>query len=99
MRRHKLTRRDGGSHRNISAKNRRGNDFRKLLRLSYILGLAALIAATQQNDDCLATLPKIHPKAGTKVNAQFADPAAKDPTRNVWLQLGFPDAEEHFSQG
>ncbi len=23
-------------------------------------------------------------------------PAAKDPTRNVWLQLGFPDAEEHF---
>ena len=23
-------------------------------------------------------------------------PAAKDPTRNVWLGLGFPDAEEHF---
>ena len=23
-------------------------------------------------------------------------PLAKDPTRNVWLQLGFPDAEEHF---
>ena len=23
-------------------------------------------------------------------------PAAKDPMRNVWLQLGFPDAEEHF---
>ena len=23
-------------------------------------------------------------------------PAAKDPTRNVWLRLGFPDAEEHF---
>jgi predicted XRE-type DNA-binding protein len=23
-------------------------------------------------------------------------PGAKDPTRNVWLQLGFPDAEEHF---
>ena len=23
-------------------------------------------------------------------------PAAKDPGRNVWLQLGFPDAEEHF---
>jgi predicted XRE-type DNA-binding protein len=23
-------------------------------------------------------------------------PPAKDPTRNVWLQLGFPDAEEHF---
>jgi predicted XRE-type DNA-binding protein len=23
-------------------------------------------------------------------------PAAKDPARNVWLQLGFPDAEEHF---
>jgi hypothetical protein len=23
-------------------------------------------------------------------------PAAKDPTRNVWLQLGFPDAEQHF---
>ena len=23
-------------------------------------------------------------------------PAAKDPSRNVWLQLGFPDAEEHF---
>jgi predicted XRE-type DNA-binding protein len=23
-------------------------------------------------------------------------PAAKDPRRNVWLQLGFPDAEEHF---
>src|SRR3979490_2103591 len=23
-------------------------------------------------------------------------PAAKDPTRNVWLHLGFPDAEEHF---
>jgi predicted XRE-type DNA-binding protein len=23
-------------------------------------------------------------------------PAAKDPTRNVWLQLGLPDAEEHF---
>ena len=23
-------------------------------------------------------------------------PAAKDPIRNVWLQLGFPDAEEHF---
>jgi predicted XRE-type DNA-binding protein len=21
---------------------------------------------------------------------------AKDPARNVWLQLGFPDAEEHF---
>jgi predicted XRE-type DNA-binding protein len=21
---------------------------------------------------------------------------AKDPTRNVWLQLGFADAEEHF---
>jgi predicted XRE-type DNA-binding protein len=21
---------------------------------------------------------------------------SKDPTRNVWLQLGFPDAEEHF---
>jgi predicted XRE-type DNA-binding protein len=21
--------------------------------------------------------------------------AAKDPTKNVWLQLGFPDAEEH----
>jgi predicted XRE-type DNA-binding protein len=23
-------------------------------------------------------------------------PAAKDPTRNVWLQLGMPDAEEHY---
>jgi predicted XRE-type DNA-binding protein len=23
-------------------------------------------------------------------------PAAQDPTRNVWLQLGFPDAEEHY---
>jgi len=22
--------------------------------------------------------------------------AAKDPARNVWLQLGFPDAEEHY---
>src|SRR5499427_778844 len=22
--------------------------------------------------------------------------AAKDPIRNVWLQLGFPDAEEHY---
>jgi len=22
--------------------------------------------------------------------------AARDPTRNVWLQLGFPDAEEHY---
>src|SRR5208282_17391 len=22
--------------------------------------------------------------------------AAKDPTRNVWLQLGLPDAEEHY---
>jgi predicted XRE-type DNA-binding protein len=22
--------------------------------------------------------------------------AAKDPTRNVWLQLGFPDAEEQY---
>src|SRR5215470_14136362 len=22
--------------------------------------------------------------------------AAKDPKRNVWLQLGFPDAEEHY---
>ena len=23
-------------------------------------------------------------------------PAAKDPARNFWLQLGFPDAEEHY---
>jgi predicted XRE-type DNA-binding protein len=23
-------------------------------------------------------------------------PAAKDPTRNAWLQLGMPDAEEHY---
>src|SRR6266480_4936436 len=23
-------------------------------------------------------------------------PAAKDPARHVWLQLGFPDAEEHY---
>jgi predicted XRE-type DNA-binding protein len=23
-------------------------------------------------------------------------PGAKDPTRNVWLQLGLPDAEEHY---
>ncbi len=23
-------------------------------------------------------------------------PGVKDPTRNVWLQLGFPDAEEHY---
>jgi predicted XRE-type DNA-binding protein len=23
-------------------------------------------------------------------------PAARDATRNVWLQLGFPDAEEHY---
>lgn len=23
-------------------------------------------------------------------------PAAKDPSRNVWLQLGFPDPEEHY---
>ncbi len=23
-------------------------------------------------------------------------PPAKDPARNVWLQLGLPDAEEHF---
>ncbi len=23
-------------------------------------------------------------------------PAVKDPSRNVWLQLGFPDAEEHY---
>ena len=23
-------------------------------------------------------------------------PAAKDPSRNVWLQLGFPEAEEHY---
>jgi predicted XRE-type DNA-binding protein len=23
-------------------------------------------------------------------------PAARDPTRNVWLQLGFPDAEQHY---
>src|SRR5215813_60171 len=23
-------------------------------------------------------------------------PSAKDQARNVWLQLGFPDAEEHF---
>jgi len=22
--------------------------------------------------------------------------AAKDPSRNVWLQLGFPDAEDHY---
>lgn len=22
--------------------------------------------------------------------------SAKDPARNVWLQLGFPDAEEHY---
>ena len=22
--------------------------------------------------------------------------AAKDPARNVWLQLGFPDAEDHY---
>jgi predicted XRE-type DNA-binding protein len=22
--------------------------------------------------------------------------ASKDPSRNVWLQLGFPDAEEHY---
>jgi hypothetical protein len=26
-------------------------------------------------------------------------PAARDPARNVWLQLGFPDAEEHLSEG
>jgi predicted XRE-type DNA-binding protein len=25
-----------------------------------------------------------------------ADVAAKDPRRNVWLQLGFADAEEHY---
>lgn len=25
-----------------------------------------------------------------------ATPPAKDPARNVWLQLGFQDAEEHF---
>ena len=23
-------------------------------------------------------------------------PAAKDPARNVWLQLGLPDAEQHY---
>jgi predicted XRE-type DNA-binding protein len=23
-------------------------------------------------------------------------PAAKDPARNVWLHLGFPDSEEHY---
>ena len=23
-------------------------------------------------------------------------PAARDPARNVWLQLGLPDAEEHY---
>jgi hypothetical protein len=23
-------------------------------------------------------------------------PAARDATRNVWLQLGFPDAEQHY---
>ena len=23
-------------------------------------------------------------------------PSAKDPTRHVWLQLGFPDAEDHY---
>jgi hypothetical protein len=23
-------------------------------------------------------------------------PATKDPTRNVWLQLGFANAEEHY---
>ena len=23
-------------------------------------------------------------------------PTAKDPTRNIWLQLGFRDAEEHY---
>jgi len=23
-------------------------------------------------------------------------PEARDPKRNVWLQLGFPDAEEHY---
>ncbi len=23
-------------------------------------------------------------------------PAARDPERNVWMQLGMPDAEEHF---
>ena len=23
-------------------------------------------------------------------------PAAKDPSRNVWLQLGLPEAEEHY---
>jgi predicted XRE-type DNA-binding protein len=23
-------------------------------------------------------------------------PEARDPERNVWLQLGFPDAEEHY---
>ena len=23
-------------------------------------------------------------------------PAARDPSRNVWLQLGLPDAEEHL---
>ena len=25
-------------------------------------------------------------------------PQAKDPRFNVWLQLGFPDAEEHFTK-
>jgi len=28
--------------------------------------------------------------------AMTQTPAARDPTRNVWLHLGLPDAEEHF---
>src|SRR5262249_27843005 len=32
-------------------------------------------------------------KGGTKMTKL---PAAKDPARNVWLELGFPDAEAHY---
>src|SRR5208282_1084740 len=36
------------------------------------------------------------PDRRKKEAAMTKIPAAKDPTRNVWLQLGFPDAEEHY---
>jgi predicted XRE-type DNA-binding protein len=56
------------------------------------MGYALFLAQVGERHSTMANLKDLINEETTMTKR----PAAKDPTRNVWLQLGFPDAEEHF---
>ena len=82
-----------------------GNAYRAVYTVRYADAVFVLHAFQKKSKKGSAT-PKAEidliekrlkdPDQRKGVAAMTKAPAAKDPARNVWLQLGFPDAEEHY---